>query len=357
MGPEAELARLSAGRLNRAAHRQVTGASHLDIGQAVRHAPWQIGRMSEFGFSSTTDEVLAGVDLSGRRILVTGASTGLGQETARALAARGASITMAVRDTTRGDAAADRVRESVPDADLEVMEVDLASLASVRTFTDDFLARHDKIDILINNAGVMACPEGKTVDGFETQFGTNHLGHFLLSVLLAPALVAGSPSRLVALSSYGHRFADVSLDDWNFEQTPYDAFVAYGRAKTANALFAVGFQQRFGASGVQAFSVHPGGIQTELGRHMSPEASAKMRARASERIGFKPKSIPQGAATTVWAATAAELNGHGGTYLEDCGVAQFSDDPRSTTGVKAYALDPARADALWALSERLVGLS
>ena len=313
--------------------------------------------MRDLDASSTTDDVLAGHDLSGRRIVVTGASTGLGEETARALAAHGASVTLAVRDLARGRAAADRIRGSVDHADLEVSELELGSLASVRAFADDFLSRNSSIDALINNAGVMACPQATTVDGFEMQFGTNHLGHFLLSVLLAPALVTGAPSRLVSLSSYGHTSADVDLDDWNFERTPYEPFIAYGRAKTANALFAVGFQRRYGDRGVQAFSVHPGGIHTELGRHMSAQTRAAIAERAGKIAGFDWKSIPQGAATSVWAATAPELDGHGGAYLEDCHIAEVTDDRRRSDGVRPYALDVTRADALWELSERLVGLT
>jgi NAD(P)-dependent dehydrogenase (short-subunit alcohol dehydrogenase family) len=319
--------------------------------------------MSTFGFSSTTDDVLSGVDLSGTQVVVTGASTGLGEETARALAAHGATVTMAVRDLDRGTAAADRIRASVPDAQLEVMQVDLASLASVRSFADAYLEAHEGTDVLINNAGLMACPQGTTVDGFELQFGTNHLGHFLLGVLLAPSLVnravvSGGPSRLVSLSSRGHAFADVDLDDWNFERTPYDPFVAYGRAKTANALFALGFQQRYGHLGVLALSVHPGGIHTELGRHMTRETidSLMQRITASGRE-MTWKTIPQGAATSVWAATSPDLVGHGGAYLEDCSVAEVSDDEAANAGVRAYAIDPVRADALWTLSERLVGLA
>ena len=313
--------------------------------------------MSAFGFSSTTDEVLDGHDLTGRRIVVTGASTGLGEETTRALAAHGASVTMAVRDPARGAAAAERIRATVPAADLEIRVLDLASLASVRTFAAAFLADHGSIDVLINNAGLMACPQGLTDDGFELQFGTNHLGHFLLGVLLAPALVAGAPARLVSLSSSGHTRADVSLDDWNFERSTYAPFTAYGRAKTANALFAVGVQRRFGARGVQAYSVHPGVIRTELGRHMTPETIAELTenlARSGRAMSFK--TVPQGAATSVWAATAPELDAHGGAYLEDCGVAAVNDDESVSGGVRSYALDPDRADALWTLSERLVGL-
>lgn len=311
-----------------------------------------------FGFESTTDDVLDGIDLSGRQIVVTGASTGLGEETTRALAAHGAQITMAVRDLAKGDEAATRIRASVPDAQLTLRQLDLGSLASVRRFADEQLAATPKLDVLINNAGVMACPFGHTSDGFETQFGTNHLGHFLLGVSLAPALTAAGSARLVSLSSRGHAFAPVDLDDPNFEHTTYEPFLSYGRSKTANALFAVGYQARFGASGVTALSVHPGGIHTELGRHMTPEVLKGLQDRvASMGRTFSWKTIPQGAATSCWAATAPELVAHGGAYLEDCHVAEVTDDPAAQNGVRTYALDPATAEALWVASEKWVGLA
>ena len=313
--------------------------------------------MTSFGASTTTDDVLAGVDLQGRRFFVTGASAGLGEETARALAAHGAAVTMAVRDLDRGAAAVGRIRATVPGADLEVRELELASLASVRACADGFLADHDRLDVLVNNAGVMACPFGTTADGFELQFGTNHLGHFLLTNLLAPALVAAAPARVVSLSSRGHRFSDVDLDDPNFEQTPYEPWVGYGRAKTANVLFAVGLDRRFADRGVRAFAVHPGSIGTELGRHLTDESLATLVASMPAGQEVKWKSVPEGAATSVWAATASELDGRGGLYLEDCGVAEPTVDPAAPVGVRPYALDPDRAAALWELSERLVGVS
>jgi len=307
-----------------------------------------------FGFESTTDDVLDGIDLSGKRVLVTGASAGLGVETTRALAAHGASVSMAVRDLTKGAAAMDEILEQVPDADLDLRQLDLADLSSVRTFAHGFLEDHDVLHVLIGNAGVMACPEGRTVDGFELQFGTNHLGHFLLIDLLRPALVAAQDARVVLLSSAGHRFGDVSLDDWNFEREPYDPWVAYGRAKTANVLCAVGLDQRLREQGVRAFAVHPGGIQTELGRHLTDETLGVLIER--QKAGSGPiswKTVEQGAATTVWAATAPELDGEGGLYLEDCHIAEAVEDPNVSGGVRSYAIDGARADALWELSERL----
>ncbi len=309
------------------------------------------------GFESTTDEVLDGVDLAGRTVLVTGASAGLGEETTRALATHGARVIMAVRDLDRGRAAAERIRAGASGAvELELGQVDLASLASVRAFADEVLGRHDRLDVLINNAGLMACPFGRTVDGHELQWGTNHLGHFLLANLLRPALLGGSSSRVVSLSSRGHAFADIDLTDPGFDRTEYTPFIGYGRAKTANALFAVGWDRRYGASGSHAYAVHPGGIHTELGRHMTADtvASLSERLRQGGRV-FRWKTVPQGAATSVWAATAPELADHGGAYLEDCHVAPVT-GPADDHGVLSYAIDPSRADALWDSSAEAVGL-
>lgn len=310
-----------------------------------------------FGATSTTDDVLDGVDLTGTLAVVTGASTGLGEETARALADHGAAVVMAVRDVAKGETAAARIRETVPAAQLEVRELELSSLASVRRFAEAFLADHDRLDLLINNAGVMACPQGTTDDGFELQLGTNHLGHFLLANLLVPTLVAGAPSRVISLSSAGHRFSDVDLDDPGFERTEYEPWVSYGRSKTANALFAVGFDARFADQGVHAFSLHPGGIHTELGRHLTQESIQTLIASMPKDQDMAWKTVPQGAATTCWAATAPELDDVGGAYLEDCQVAEVNDDPAGRGGVKPYAIDPASADRLWTWSEQAVGLA
>ena len=311
--------------------------------------------MTTFGFHSTTDDVIAGLDLTDQRILVTGASTGLGLETTRVLAAAGASVIMAVRDLPKGAAAAEEVRVHVPAADLELRRVDLADLASVRTFTDDLLHDHASIDVLIANAGIMACPKATTVDGFELQFGTNHLGHFLLITRLMPALIAAGGARVVLLSSAGHRFGDIDLDDPGFDQVPYDPWMAYGRSKTANSLCAVGIDDRFRSQGVRAFAVHPGGIQTELGRHLTSESLQILIDRLAEATVEMPwKTIPQGAATSVWAATSPDLDGQGGVYLEDCHIAQITEDPTARDGVRGYALDRQSADDLWTLSEKLV---
>ena len=239
---------------------------------------------------------------------------------------------------------------------LELVQLDLADLKSVRACADALLADGRRFDIVIANAGVMACPQGKTADGFETQFGTNHLGHFVFVNRIASLIRDGG--RFVSLSSAGHRFADVDLDAPNFETTPYTEFGAYGRSKTANALFAVGFDKRHRARGMRGVAVHPGGIQTELGRHMTPALVEQMMSSitaanaAAGKPAFEFKTIPQGAATSVWAATApGDLVG--GTYCEDCHVAELQEEGRG--GVRGYAIDPARADALWAKSEEMVG--
>jgi len=313
-----------------------------------------------FGATSTTDDVLAGVDLSGKRILVTGVSAGLGVETARVLAAHGAQVVGAARDLNKAQGATEQVRaQAANGGGLELVELDLASLTSVRACADGLLSAGKPFDLVIANAGVMACPKSQTSDGFETQFGTNHLGHFVLVNRIASLLKSGS--RLVNLSSAGHRFSDVDLEDPNFEHTPYAEFVAYGRSKTANILFAVEFDRRHKASGVRAAAVHPGGIQTELGRYMSPEIREQLIANidaanaASGQPAFSWKTIPQGAATSVWAGVVAPADLVGGLYCEDCHVAEPSEGEDVRGGVRAYALDPDHAKALWAKSEEMVG--
>ncbi len=309
-----------------------------------------------YGFETTTNELLDGIDLSGKRVLITGASAGLGAETARALAAHGAEVVMAVRDIPKAERAAEAIRATGPNAKMEFRELDLASLASVRACADALLAEGKPIDLLIANAGIMACPQGVTADGFETQFGTNHLGHFVFVNKLVPLVVAAAPSRIVVLSSSGHRFADVDLDDPGFERTPYDPWVAYGRAKTANALFALALDARLRDRGVRAVPVHPGGIRTELGRHMTPETMQQLMDRVNNAPGsYVFKTVEQGAATTVWAGVVADASEIGGRYCEDCGVAAPADDPEAASGVRPWATDPASAEALWSRSEELVG--
>ncbi len=306
-----------------------------------------------FGAESTTDEVLVGIDLTGKRVLVTGVSAGLGVETARALAAHGADVVGAARDLDKARKATEAIR-AAGKGSLELIALDLASLASVRTAADALVAAGKPFDLVIANAGVMACPKGTTKDGFETQFGTNHLGHFVLINRIASLLKSGS--RLVNLSSAGHRFSDVDLDDPNFERTPYTEFGAYGRSKTANVLFAVEFDRRHNARGVRATAVHPGVIQTELSRYMTPEVRQQLAATLpSNSPGFSYKSIPQGAATSVWAGVVASADSVGGRYCEDCHVAELVDDPSLRGGERPYALNPEHAKALWAKSEAMVG--
>lgn len=320
------------------------------------------------GAQSTADEVLADIDLGGTTAVVTGASGGLGLETARALASRGARVVLAARDADRTAAAIATVRSVVPGADVSPLMIDLGSLAGVETAAEKLLETMSTIDLLINNAGVMASPFSHTADGFELQFGTNHLGHFLFTNLLAPAVLgagANGRARVVNLSSAGHSMGDVDFDDPNFERRPYDPWKSYGQAKSANILFSVGLDARWAAAGVRSFAVHPGGIHTDLGRHLTPDTISFLQTRlaaaaeANERSGapgFQWKTIPQGAATTVWAATAPELDGIGGRYCEDCGLAEVRAEGASASGqVSAAAVDPANAERLWELSERLVG--
>src|SRR5207253_2222934 len=233
----------------------------------------------------------------------------------------------------------------------EVEELELGSLKDIRAFAQRFLERHAMLHILINNAGVMACPAAKTADGFELQFGSNHLGHFLMTCLLAPALRRAAPSRVVSVSSRGHHMSAVVFEDIQFEGRPYDKWLAYGQAKTANILFAVGLERRVGAHRVHANALHPGGIMTELSRHLQQEDFQFLQTRTR---GMKFKSVDAGAATSVFAGTAPELEGRGGLYLEDCHVAAVNDAPDALDGVKSYAIDPGNAERLWEVSEKLV---
>src|SRR5579862_2446114 len=263
------------------------------------------------GATSTTEDVLSGVNLKGKRILVTGASAGLGVETARALAAHGAHVVGAARDLTKAEGATAQVRKDAAanGGSFELVELDLANLKSVRACADGLLAKGEPFDVVIANAGVMATPFGHTADGFETQFGTNHLGHFALVNRIASLIPAGG--RLINVSSAGHRYSNVDLDDPNFEKTPYEPFVAYGRSKTANILFAVEFDRRHRDRGVRAAAVHPGIIKTELARHSHAAQEQEMIEQLNRQLAaegkplFQWKSLAQGAATSMWAAVAA----------------------------------------------------
>src|ERR1700726_173360 len=257
---------------------------------------------TSFGATSTTEDVLSGVNLKGKRILVTGVSAGLGVETARSLAAHGAQVVGAARDLNKAKTATEQVRKDATGdgGNFELVELDLANLKSVRACADGLLAKGELFDVVIANAGVMATPFGHTAHGFETQFGTNHLGHFVLVNRIAALMGAGS--RLINLSSAGHRYSNVDLDDPNFERTPYEPFIAYGRSKTANILFAVAFDKRHRERGVRAAAVHPGGIRTELGRYAEPGRIEKVIEEINRQLAeqgqgpFQWKSIPQGAA-------------------------------------------------------------
>ena len=307
-----------------------------------------------FGANTTTDEVLDGIDLTGRVVLITGGSSGLGQETARALAVHGAQVVLTARDVPKGEAVAAEIRRTTGNPKVSVEALELGSLASVRDFAQRFLAQHERLHVLVNNAGVMACPFGTTADGFEQQYGTNHLGHFLLTGLLLPVLRRGAPARIVSVSSRGHHMSPVVFEDIHFVRRAYHKWLSYGQAKTANVLFAVGLERRLGSHGVHALALHPGAIMTELGRHLVPEDIAFLQGRGGSG-GLQFKTVEAGAATSVFAASAPELEGRGGIYLEDCHVAVVNDADDARDGVKSYAIDPANAERLWELSEAAVG--
>jgi len=314
--------------------------------------------MTTFNASSTTREVIAGIALDGTVAVVTGASAGLGIETARVLAQAGATVLLVARNQEKLAPVLQSLREQLPGARLDSCLMDLSDLDSVRAAAADIATRYPHIHLLVNNAGVMACPLGRTAQGFEMQFGTNHLGHFLFTGLLLPALRAaaadaGRDSRVIALSSAAHRFAGIDFDDPNFERREYHKWGAYGQSKTANALFAVGLDAREKGRGVRAFSVHPGVIATELGRHVQPEDWETLKAARPSQQEMTYKTIEQGAATSVWGATSQLLQGQGGHYLEDCHIASPA-VPGQDGGIEAYARDPAVADRLWRLSEALV---
>ena len=320
-----------------------------------------------FGATSTTDDVLSGVNLKGKRILVTGVSAGIGVQTARSLVAHAAEVVGAARDLNKAKAATEQVSKAAAanGGSFSLIELDLANLKSVRACADQLLANGEAFDVVIANAGVMATPLGHTADGFETQFGTNHLGHFVLVNRIASLIRDGG--RLINLSSAGHRYSNVDLEDPNFERTTYEPFVAYGRSKTANILFAVAFDKRHRDRGVRAAAVHPGGIKTELGRYVEPGRLEKVIGEINQQLApqgkgpFQWKSIPQGAATSVWAAVVAPADEIGGRYCENCHVGNVVPDDATITavseGVRGYAVDLKTAEALWKKSEEMVGES
>lgn len=310
---------------------------------------------SPFGHGTQALEVVQGIDLSGKTAIVTGASSGLGVETARALAAAGARVILPVRSRAKGEAAAADIRATTGNAKIEVADMDLADWASVRAFADGFVKSGAPLHLLINNAGIMATPERRIMGPIESQFGTNHLSHMLLACRLAPALKPGA--RVVALSSLGHRRTPVLFDDPNFEKTPYEKWTAYGQSKTANALFAVEMNRRLEPKGINVYAVHPGGIMTGLQRDMS---AAEIKAfgwvddDGKVREGFK--TAAGGAATALWCATSPLLKAGGGVYCEDCNIAEVKPDgDQGFTGVRPWAIDQDAAKRLWAMSEKLLG--
>jgi NAD(P)-dependent dehydrogenase (short-subunit alcohol dehydrogenase family) len=298
-----------------------------------------------FGFASTASEVAAGIDLTGRRAVVTGASSGLGLETARALAAAGAEVTLAVRDTAAGERAAKEIGASTGNTSLHVAPLDLTDPASVAAFTG---AWSGPLHILVDNAGVMATSERYTAQGWEWQFATNHLGHFALATGLHAALAAAGSARIVVVSSSGHQISPVVFDDVNFAFRPYDPWLAYGQSKTANVLFAVEATRRWSGEGITANALMPGAIYTNLQRHTGGRGSGKV---PPELI----KTVEQGAATSVLLAASPLLEGVGGRYFADCNETETVDRrTRTLHGVARYALDPANAERLWTLSESLL---
>ena len=299
-----------------------------------------------YGFETTAAEVAAGIDLSGKRAIVTGGSSGIGVETARALAGAGAEVTLGVRDAAAGDRTAADI-----DGDVRVAPLDLADQASVRAFA---AAWDGPLHILVNNAGVMAIQEiARTPEGWEMQFATNHLGHFALAVGLHDALAADGDARIVSVSSAAHLRSPIVWDDIHFDFREYEPWAAYGQSKTANVLFAVEATRRWSDDGITANSLMPGGIATRLQRHLEPDYMQKARRARNLPI----KTTEQGAATSVLLAVSPDLEGVGGKYYEDCQEAQVIErrDGYAASGVAPYALDPANAERLWEVSERMLG--
>ena len=310
---------------------------------------------SGFGAKTPAVDVVQGLDLSGKTAIVTGGYSGIGIETVRALAGAGAKVTVPAR---RPDAA--KAELASIDGDIEIASMDLADLASVRKFADDYVSTGRALDIQINNAGIMACPLDRVGPGWERQFGVNHLGHMALTLSLLPALQKADTSRLVALSSTAHIRGDVNWDDPNYETSEYDKWAAYAQAKSANALFALGADRRWDDYGVTAFGVHPGGIFTPLQRHLSVEEMAAMGwmnpdGTIPDAVKAMFKTPEQGASTSTWAATSAQLDGRGGEYCENCDIAQLAGpDSQRWEHARPWICDEDKADRLWAMSEKML---
>ena len=315
------------------------------------------------GFSATTtaQEALGGRDLHGKTAIVTGGYSGLGLETVRVLAGAGATVIVPARSLDKARAALAGIER------VQLAAIDLMDPASIDAFATGFVAGGRALDILVNSAGIMALPLHRDARGYESQFSSNHLGHFQLALRLWPALRRAKGARVVSVSSRGHRIAGVDFDDPHFERRPYDKWQAYGQSKSANALFAVGLDARGQAHGVRAFSLHPGSIFTELARHLTDEDLARMGVSRADPSRMPPgqsveeggdfRTVAQGAATSVWCAANTRLEGMGGVYCENVEVAEaVPADDIGITGVRAWATDPELAERLWQLSEKSTGV-
>jgi NAD(P)-dependent dehydrogenase (short-subunit alcohol dehydrogenase family) len=308
---------------------------------------------SPFGYRSSALEVVANIDLRGRHALVTGATSGLGVETARALAHAGATVYLPVRDLERGRAVVDQLTRDIPSARFVLGEMDLGSLTSVRTYAATV---EQPLDILVANAGIMATPAGRTVDGFELQLGTNTFGHFaLVTSLLSNLRRASDGSRVVMLSSIAHRIAGVDFDDPHFTIRPYDPWVSYGQSKSACSLLGVALTAHYATDGLLANAVHPGGIMTGLQKHMTDD-DIRSRGWVDDQGVANPlfKTPAEGASTATWAATTPALAGVGGRYFEDCQEAKPWESSSPMTGVMPHALNPDAAQRLWELCQKAV---
>lgn len=311
----------------------------------------------EFNRDSTADDVLEGVDLTARTAIITGASGGLGAETARALVSKGCAVTITARNISKGQGVVDSVLREFPDAEIDVGELELSVPDSINAFSEEWLAKHGQLDMLILNAGIMACPLSRTQQGWEMQLATNHFGHFLLTQQLMPALTkAGQDrgARVIALSSAGHVMSGVLFDDLHFENNEYNPWIAYGQSKSANALFALELDKRVSEQNIRAFSVHPGMIHTDLARHLDEKTITDMLERMASAPKMQAKTIPCGAATSVWAATAPELNDAGGIYLADCAIAPSATEQDG--GYEAHISDHDAASHLWQVTEDALGV-
>ena len=312
---------------------------------------------TEFNHQSTADDVLAGMDLSSKRVLVTGGASGIGAETVRAMAAKGAQVIIAARNLDAAGEVKASVVATTGNENIDVMFLELGSLAKIRASAAEFLARYESLDILINNAGIMACPHGQTEDGFELQFGSNHIGHFYFTQKLMPALLKAGSARVIALSSMAHRMSSMVFDDIQYQSRPYEKWQAYGQSKTAKSLLAIELDARSKDQGVRAFSVHPGGIFTPLQRHLPNEEMVALGwtqedGSASELAAGIFKNPAQGAGTSLWAATSPKLEGIGGVYCEDCNIAAVTAaDDSSPAGVRDWAVNQENATRLWTLTE------